>query len=230
MQQTLLKRAAAELIGTFGLVFAGTGAIVVNEVSGGTVTHVGVGLTFGLVVAAMILALGHISGAHINPAVTLGFWSTGRFPAREVPWYVAAQLLGAGAASLVILVLIGDHGRLGATLPAGSAGQSLGLEVLLTFFLMFVVMAVATDARANGQLAAIAVGGTVMLEALFAGPISGASMNPARSFGPALVGGYFAAHWVYWLGPIAGALLAGRVYDWVRCESDIQRRPVNGCG
>ena len=230
MQQSLLKRSTAELIATFGLVFAGTGAIVVNAATGGTVTHVGIGLTFGLVVAAMILAAGHISGAHINPAVTLAFWSTGRFPAREVPWYVAGQLLGASAASLVILVLIGDHGRLGATLPAGSAAQSLGLEVLLTFFLMFVVMAVATDARANGQMAAIAVGGTVTLEALFAGPISGASMNPARSFGPALVGGHFADHWVYWIGPVAGALLAGRIYDWVRCESEIRRRPVNGRG
>ncbi len=230
MEGSLLKRATAELIGTFGLVFAGTGAIVVNEVSGGAVTHVGIGLTFGLIVAAMILAAGHISGAHINPAVTLGFWSTGRFPAREVPWYVAAQLLGASAASLVVRVLIGDHARLGATLPAGSAAQSLGLEVLLTFFLMFVIMAVVTDARTNGQLAAIAIGGTVTLEALFAGPISGASMNPARSFGPALVGGYFTAHWLYWVGPIAGALVAGRLYDWIRCESEIQRRPVNGCG
>lgn len=230
MERSLPKRLTAELIATFGLVFAGTGAIVVDQWSGGVVTHVGICLTFGLVVAAMILAAGHISGAHINPAVTLAFWGAGRFPGRDVAPYVAAQLAGASAASLAVLALIGDHGRLGATLPAGSAQQALGLELLLTFFLMFVIMAVATDARANGQMAALAIGGTVAFEALFAGPVSGASMNPARSFGPALVGGYFTAHWVYWIGPIAGALAAGRLYDWFRGEPDGTRRPVNGGG
>lgn len=203
--------------------------MVINQASGGAVSHVGIGLTFGLVIAAMVFATGHISGAHINPAVTLAFWGVGRFPGREVPSYVTAQLLGACFASLAIRGLIGNHAALGATFPAGSAGQSLGLEFFLTFFLMFVIMAVATDARANGSMAAIAIGATVGLEALFAGPISGASMNPARSFGPALVGGYFSAHWVYWIGPIAGALLAARVYDWIRCEPNVERGWVKGC-
>ncbi len=227
--KSLVQRSAAEFIGTFGLVFAGTGALVINQASGGAVSHVGIGLTFGLVIAAMVFATGHISGAHINPAVTLAFWGVGRFPGREVPSYVTAQLLGACFASLAIRGLIGNHAALGATFPAGSAGQSLGIEFFLTFFLMFVIMAVATDARANGSMAAIAIGATVGLEALFAGPISGASMNPARSFGPALVGGYFSAHWVYWIGPIAGALLAARVYDWIRCEPNVERGWVKGC-
>lgn len=213
-----LRRFVSEMVGTFGLVFAGTGAIIVNEISEGQVTHVGIGLTFGLVVAAMIYATGHISGAHINPAVTLGFALARHFPWREVPYYWAAQLGGATLASLVLLGLLGDTADMGATLPSGEAWQSAALEVALTFFLMFVIMAVATDVRAVGQAAALAIGATVALEAIFAGPISGASMNPARSFGPALVGVAWASHWIYWVGPMLGAGVAAVVYRWLRGE------------
>jgi len=182
-----MHRLVAEFVGTFGLVFAGTGAIVVDAETGGGVGHVGIGLTFGLVIMVMIYATGHISGAHFNPAVTLTFAVGRHFPWRQVPRYWEAQLGGALLGSLLLRGLFGDTANLGTTLPRGSAPQSLILETVLTFVLMFVITAVATDTRAVGQAAAIAIGGTVGLEALFAGPISGASMNPARSLAPALV-------------------------------------------
>jgi MIP family channel proteins len=213
---TAPRRAAAEFIGTFGLVFAGCGAVVTDAMSGGAVGHVGVGLTFGLIVMTMIYATGHISGAHLNPAVTLAFAATRHFPPALVPAYLLAQLAGAVAASLCLRLLFGNVARLGATLPAGAAGQSLGLEFVLTFFLMFVITAVATDSRAVGQAAALAIGGTVALGALFAGPVSGASMNPARSLGPALVSGTMQAQWLYLVGPIGGALLGAASYQFVR--------------
>ncbi len=212
------RRAAAEFVGTFGLVFSGCGAIITNAVTGGTVTHVGVGLTFGLIIATMIYATGHISGAHFNPAVTLAFAATRHFPLALVPAYLAAQFGGAIAASITLRLLFGDVAYLGTTLPAGGAGQSLVLEVVLTFFLMFVIISVATDTRAVGQAAALAIGGTVGLEALFAGPISGASMNPARSLAPALVSGMWTAQWLYIVGPIVGALLGAFAYQFIRGE------------
>lgn len=214
----MLRRCIAEFVGTSGLVFAGTGAIIVDQLSGGRITHLGVGLTFGLIVTAMIYATGHLSGAHLNPAVTLGFALTRHFPWKDVPLYWAAQLTGAVAASLSLRGLFGLSANLGATLPAGSAAQSLGLEVALTFFLMFVIMAVATDVRAIGPTAALAIGTTVGLEAIFAGPISGASMNPARSFGPALVGLTWTSHWIYWAGPLVGASVGAFLYRWLRVE------------
>ena len=212
----VIRRAVVEALGTAGLVFAGAGAIVVNEVSGGSIGHLGISLTFGMIVAAMIYSTGHISGAHINPAVTLGFALSRHFPWREAPVYWGAQLTGAAAASGGHLLLFGRVGNMGATLPAGSDVQSLGMEVALTFILMFVIMAVATDVRAVGQAAALAIGMTVALEATFGGPISGASMNPARSFGPALGGWVWSSHWVYWAGPLLGAASGALVYSWLR--------------
>ena len=212
----------AEMVGAFALVFAGCGAIVIDTTSHGQITHVGIAISFGLVIAAMIYAVGHISGAHLNPAVTLAFALTRHFPLVRVPLYWTAQLLGATLAALVLRLLFGDVAHLGATLPAGSDGQSFGLEIVLTFLLMFVIMAVATDDRAVGQAAALAIGGTVLLDAMFGGPISGASMNPARSFGPALVSGTWSHLWVYIAGPAVGAIAGAFIYELVRGE---QPRP-----
>ncbi len=219
------QRALAEFTGTFGLVFAGAGAITIDAVSGGAIGHVGIAMTFGLIVMAMIYATGHISGTHINPAVTLAFWAVKQFPARLVPVYLVSQIAGAGLAALVLRLLFGNVAGLGVTSPHSGPGQSLLLETLLTFLLMFVIMAVATDTRAVGQAAAIAIGGTVGLCALFAGPISGASMNPARSLGPALVSGTWDAQWIYLAGPIAGALAGAFVYVLLRASSTVGETP-----
>lgn len=214
-QPSLMRRAGAEAIGAFGIVTAGCGAIMVNTMTG-SLGHVGVALTFGLTVAVMIAATGHLSGAHFNPAVTVAFAVTRHFPWREVPVYIAGQLLGAVGGALTLQLLFGPVANLGSTLPAGSALQSFGLEVLLTAALMFVIIAVATDTRAVGELAALAIGFTVAVDAMWGGPISGASMNPARSFGPALVSGAWDAHWVYWLAPLVGAILGALLYQYLR--------------
>lgn len=216
----LLRACAAEAIGAFLLVFAGPGAVVVDSVSGGGVGSLGIGLAFGLAVMAAIFATGHVSGAHINPAVTLAFAAAGAFPRALALPYAAAQLAGAAGAALALRLLFGRVAALGATVPgAGGAGQALGLEVAITALLMFVIMAVATDARAVRGAAAPAIGGYVALAAIFAGPIAGASMNPARSFGPALLSGVWTDHWVYWAGPAAGALLGAFAYRLVRAGS-----------
>jgi MIP family channel proteins len=212
----VVRRAVAESIGTFFLVLIGPGAVMVNAYSGGVVTHVGVALAFAFVVIAMIYTVGHLSGAHINPAVTLAFWSVGRFPGREVLPYVAAQCLGAVLASLLSRAALGTVGSVGATLPGVSLTAAFGIEWLLSFALMFVIMAVATDERVADGFAAIAVGLTVGFCAMVGGPLTGASMNPARSFGPALAGGFWQAHWVYWVAPLTGMVVAARVYDFLR--------------
>lgn len=211
----LIRRATAEFIGTFALVTAGCGAIIVNAETG-ALGHIGIALTFGLVIMVMIAATGHISGAHFNPSVTIAFALTRHFPWREVPVYVAAQIAAAILGAGLLRSLYGLVADLGATVPSGSTEQSLVLEVVLTFFLMFVIISVATDTKAAGQLAAIAIGGTVAMDALWGGSISGASMNPARSFGPALVAGQWTAHWLYWVGPILGAALGGFAYQFIR--------------
>ncbi len=216
-----MRKALAECLGTFALVFAGTGAIVINDVSSGTVTHVGIALTFGLIVMAMIYALGDISGAHLNPAVTFGFWLSRRLPLRVVPLYVVSQLAGALLASGVLRLLFWTHPTLGATLPAGPQLQSFVLEIILTAMLMFVILCVVSGAKEKGIMAGIAIGGVVALEAMFAGPICGASMNPARSIAPALVSGRLDSLWIYIAAPLLGAALAAIVMPLVR-ETDGQ--------
>ena len=212
----MVKKVAAELLGTYGMVFAGTGAIMIDSLSGGKVTHLGIGITFGLIVAAMIFTFGSISGAHINPAVTLAFTITRRLRWTVALCYIPAQLAGGILASLTLYYLLGPTASMGATLPAGSVPQSLGLEIVLTFILMAVIMSLSLEPRIAGPVAALAIGGTVGLEAIFAGPISGASMNPARSFGPALVGSEWHGHWAYWVGPMVGAALGAVTVCWLK--------------
>ena len=203
-----MKKLMAEFIGTFALIFAGTGAIVINDVIGGSVTHVGIALTFGLVVLAMIYTIGDISGAHLNPAVTSAFWLSGRFSGQQVMPYVLAQCLGAIAASGILHFLFPAHATLGATLPVGSDLRSFVLELILTLILMFVILNVSAGAKEKGVTAGIAVGAVIGLEAMFAGPICGASMNPARSFAPAIVSGHLEHLWIYLAAPVIGACLA----------------------
>ena len=203
-----MKQLIAEFFGTFALVFAGTGAIVIDNVSGGSVTHVGIALTFGLIVLAMIYALGDISGAHINPAVTIGFWAARRFDTRDVLLYVGSQCAGALVASITLRLLFPTDIMLGATIPAGSSIQSFILELILSALLMFVILGVSTGAREKGITAGIAIGSVIALEAMFAGKICGASMNPARSLAPAIISGHIQHLWIYLTAPIAGAALA----------------------
>ncbi|MDB6113003.1 MAG: aqpZ2 2 [Pedosphaera sp.] len=202
------RKCFAELLGTFALVFAGTGAIVVNEVTGGTISHAGIALTFGLVVLVMIYTVGEVSGAHLNPAVTLGFWAARRFPASSVVPYLVSQCAGAFLASGLLRGLFPQHQLLGATQPAGPVLQSFILEVVLTALLMFVILNVSTGAKEKGITAGIVVGAVIGLEAMFAGPICGASMNPARSLAPALVSGHPQHLWVYLAAPVLGAVCA----------------------
>jgi aquaporin NIP len=219
IRPNLARRSAAEAIAAFALVFAGCGAAVSNSVYDGALGQVGVALTFGLVVMAMIYATGHLSGAHINPAVTLAFTLTRHFPAREAAAYIAAQCAGAIAAALALLAVWPDQpAQLGATVPAAGigVGSALAYELVLTAILMFTIIAVATDTRAVGAAAAIAIGGAVGLDALFGGPVTGASMNPARSLGPAIAAWEWRDFWIYVVGPVAGAALAAFAYQAVR--------------
>lgn len=211
----LLRCLGAEFIGTFALVTAGCGAIMVNAQTG-ALTHVGIALTFGLIITVMIAATGHISGAHFNPAVTIAFAVTRHFPWREVIYYIAAQLSGAILGALTLRLLIGDLAALGTTLPSGAIMQSFGLEILLSAVLMFVIISVATDSKALGAPAALAIGFTVALDALWGGPISGASMNPARSLGPALIAGALDHQWIYLIAPVIGTVSGAFAYQLIR--------------
>lgn len=222
------RRWIAELIGTFFLVLIGPGAAMVNAASGGTIGHAGVALAFAFVIVAMIHAVGHLSGAHLNPAVTLAFWSVRRFPAREVIPYIVAQCFGAILASLSLYAILGHVGRMGATVPSIPVGAAFGMEWLLSFALMFVIMAVATDERVADGFAAIAVGLTVGFCAMMGGPLTGASMNPARSLGPAVVGGIWTAHWIYWVAPITATIVAARVYDFLRTATPLAKHAITG--
>ncbi len=223
-----MRKLAAEAFGTLVLVFAGTGAIVINDTTGGTITHAGVALTFGLVVLAMIYAVGDVSGAHLNPAVTLGFWAARRFPGRSVVPYIVSQVAGALLASAILRLMFPAHATLGATLPYGSAAQSFVLELLLTCFLMFVILSVSTGAKEKGITAGIAVASVIAFEAMFAGPISGASMNPARSLAPAAVSGRLDTLWVYLTAPVVGGVAAVLVCGCVQekgCCLAVQQEP-----
>lgn len=215
--QPALAPYIAEAMGTFALVFAGPGAAAVDANSGGGVSGVGVGMAFGLIVMVMIFSLGHISGCHINPAVTIAFLALGRIAPAKAAGYIAVQLIGAVLAGLAIVAILGQAGDAGATTPhIGGTDAAFFSELILTFFLMFVILGVATDGRAQGTMAAIAIGGYVGFAATGWGPVANASMNPARSFGPAVAANVWTAHWVYWVAPIAGTLLAAAVYELLR--------------
>lgn len=210
-----MQKYLAELIGTFALVFFGTGAVIVGVETGGAITNMGIAIVFGLIVMAMVYALGDISGAHLNPAVTIAFVISGRFPVGDMPAYIVSQITGAILASLTLRLLFADNLLLGATLPANGSLQTFVLEFILTFFLMLVIIHVAVGSKEQGMFAGLAIGSVVALEAMMGGPISGASMNPARSIGPALVSGHLANLWIYLVAPVMGAALAIPVWKYM---------------
>jgi aquaporin NIP len=210
-----MRKYVAELLGTFALVFCGTGAIVIDQQTNGVVSHVGIAITFGLIVMAMIYTLGSISGAHLNPAVTIAFTLAKRFELREVLPYIISQLTGAFIASFVLKYLFPGNETLGATLPSGSEMQSFVLELILTFFLMLVIINVASGSKEQGMFAGLAIGSTVLLEAMFAGPVCGASMNPARSISPAIISGHTEHLWIYIVATTSGAALAIPVWKFL---------------
>lgn len=211
-----LRLCFAETLGTFILVFAGTGAMIVNGLYGEVITHVGIAIAWGLVVMTVVYAFGDVSGAHVNPAVTVGFWLARRFPGRRVAPYIVSQCLGAILASLVLSLLFADSPGLGMTMPSGPAMQSFVVEIILTFYLMFVILSVATGSKEKGVMAGCAIGAVVGLEALFAGPVSGASMNPARSLAPALASMRLEYLWIYLTAPFIGSSLAVAAFHLVR--------------
>jgi len=207
-----MRKYLAEFIGTFSLVFCGTGAIIINEHTGGQIGHIGIAITFGLVVTAMIYSFGDISGAHFNPAVTLGFWAAKRLDKKELLPYIAAQVMGAFLATGILKLLFPDNLNLGTTMPSGSVMQSFILEIILTFILVLVIISTSQGSKEVAAMAGVAIGFTVLLEAMFAGPISGASMNPARSIAPAIVSGNVHFLWIYIAAPFMGGLLSAVVF------------------
>jgi len=213
-----MRKYLAEIIGTFAMIFCGTGAIIINQESGGVITHLGIAITFGLIVAAMIYSIGDISGAHLNPSVTIAFWVAKSFSAKEILPYIFSQGLGAILASITLKFLFPNNQFLGATLPAGSEIQSFILELILTFILMFTILNVANGNKEQGMIAGLVIGSVVLLEALFAGPICGASMNPIRSLSPALVSGHTEHLWIYLTAPNFGAILAVFVWDFFKLK------------
>jgi aquaporin Z len=215
-----MRKYLAEFIGTFALVFCGTGSIIINQESGGSITHVGIAITFGLIVSAMIYSLGDISGAHFNPAVTIAFWLAKHFPLKEILPYILSQAAGACFASFILKFLFPLNQNLGATLPSGLPMQSFILELILTFILMFVILHVAKGSKEQGMFAGIAIGSVVLLEAMFAGPICGASMNPIRSFAPAIVSGNLGNLWIYLTAPTIGAALAVIFWNLLKPKSE----------
>ncbi len=221
--QAWFKKSIAEFIGTFALVFMGTSSIFICPP---TI----VPLVFGLVIMVMIYSVGHISGAHFNPAVTFGFIIAKRFPLREMGWYWGAQILGAILGSLLVKLLFTSETSIGVTMPSIFIFKAFFLEVILTFILMFTIMSVATDYRAQGSMAGLSIGGAVCLGAFIGGPLTGGSMNPARSFGPALIYSEWSFHWLYWIAPMIGAVLAAITYEFIRCDREENGEKKNGKG
>ena len=211
-----MRKLLAEFLGTYALVFAGTGAIVIDQQFSGAITHVGIAITFGLVVMSMIYAFGDISGAHLNPAVSIAFTIAGRFPLKEMVPYILTQLAGACLASLTLRFMFPNSQMLGATMPSGTEMQSFIMELILTFFLMLVIINVASGSKEQGMFAGLAIGAVVGLEAMFAGPVSGASMNPARSFAPAITSGHLEHLWIYLVAPVTGAIAAVPVFRIIK--------------
>lgn len=203
-----MRKYLAELLGTFALVFCGTGAIIINQEASGVISHLGIAITFGLIVTAMIYTFGDISGAHFNPAVTIAFWAAKEFPVSQILPYIISQAIGAFLASFTLHFLFPHNIFLGATLPAGLPMQSFVLEFILTFMLMLVILHEAKGSKEQGLVAGLVIGSVVLLEALFAGPICGASMNPIRSIAPAIISGHLEHLWIYILAPISGALVS----------------------
>ena len=212
---SLVRRCTVELLGTFVLVAIGPGAVMVAARTH-AFGHVGVALAFGLAVTLIVASTGHLSGGHVNPAVTIGLWSVGRVRGSDVAPYVAAQCIGAVLASLLCGWLLGPVGGFGATIPSVPIAQAFVIEMGFTGILGFVIMAVATDPRAPSSIAPIAIGATIFAGALVTGPLTGGSFNPARSFGPAIASGEWAAHWLYWIAPIVGMTAGMRLYDYLR--------------
>ena len=211
-----MRNYVAEALGTFAILFFGTGAAIVDSITGGTVSHVGISVTFGFTVMSMIYVFGNTSGAHFNPAVTIAFYFSGRFPGKEILPYVIAQFLGAIAGSGLLLFLFPDAATRGETVPSGDIGQAIVLECVLTFFLMLTIIHVAHGSKEQGMFAGLAIGSVVLMAALFAGPICGASMNPARSLAPALMSGNLQSIWIYLTAPVLGAVGAVLGWKWLR--------------
>lgn len=218
-----MKKYVAEILGSFALIFCGTGAIIINQETNGVITHLGIAITFGLIVMALIYTLGDISGAHLNPAVTIAFTIAKKFDLKQVAPYIVSQLIGSVLASILLKYLFPANEFLGATIPSGTAVQSFILEFILTFILMLVIIHVATGSKEQGMFAGLAIGATVLLEALFAGPICGASMNPARSFAPAIVSGHTEHLWVYLSATILGAAAAVPTWKYLTQQDKIQK-------
>ena len=214
-----MKKYTAEFIGTFAMVFCGTGAIIIDQQTNGAITHSGIAITFGLVVMAMIYTFGETSGAHFNPAVTIGFAAANRFEKKEMLPYIISQLAGAFLATIILKLLFPENLNLGATIPAGSSMQSFVLEFILTFLLMLVILNVSKGSKESGIIAGMAVGATVLLEAMFAGPISGASMNPARSIAPAVISTHVEYLWIYIIAPVAGAAASVFIWNYIKTEA-----------
>lgn len=215
MKSSFWRAYLAEFIGTFALVFAGTGAIIVDSLTG-EISHIGVAMTFGLVIGVMVYSLGHISCAHFNPAVSIGFLFSKRYEKDQMFFYILSQITGAVFASSLLFLIFGNVASLGATLPLGGWTESFVLEIAMTFFLMFVIVSVATDSRVKPEVSGIAIGGVVAMNSLFGGPISGASMNPARSLGPAIVGGIIKFQEIYIVAPVIGSIIAVVTYQFIR--------------